>query len=52
MIPVLFIMACAALIGVGAQKAPEPRAHKTIIVEKCATYRTQKVCRPEYRGVE
>lgn len=49
MIPILFIMACAALIASGTSDKPKP---KTIIVEECKTYRQEKVCQPEYRRVE
>lgn len=49
MIPILFIMACAALIGIGANDRPKPNREKTIIVEECKTYRQEKVCQPEYR---
>lgn len=52
MIPILFIMACAGLIGIGVSDRPVKHKPKTIIVEECKTYRQEKVCQPEYRRVE
>lgn len=51
MIPILFIMACAALIASGTSDRLKPKTEKTIIVEECKTYRQEKVCQPEYRRV-